>query len=145
MVLERIEEAGVTLNKDKVKLLGHILNSEGVRVDPDKELVIRDMPAPTDRKSLRRFVAMVNYLIRFSPALVEVQLPPRELDMDRVIWLWKEYHQASYEKVREVISSAPVLALFDIRKWRRLTAKASRHTIDAVLLQEQGHEWQPVA
>ena len=91
-VLERIEEAGMTLNKKcefkvrEVKLLGHVLNSEGVKVDPDKELAIRDMPAPTDRKGLRQFLAMVNYLSRFSPDLAEVQLPLRELDNDRASW-----------------------------------------------------------
>ena len=110
--------------------------TEGVRVDPNKELAIRDMPALTDKKSLRRFLAMVNYLIRFSPTLAKVQLPLRELDKDRVNWLWTEYHQASYERVKEVISSAPVLVLFDIRKWHRVTADASRHSLGAALLQE---------
>ena len=58
-VLERMEEAGMTLNKEKcefkvreVKFLGHVLNNEEVRVNPDKELVIRDMPPLTDRKGL---------------------------------------------------------------------------------------------
>ena len=147
-VLERIEEAGMTLNKEKcefkvreVKFLGHVMNNEGVKVDLDKELAIRNMPAPTDRKGLRRFIAMVNYLSRFSPDLAEVQLPLRELDKDRTSWSWTEYHQASYEKVKDVSSSAPVLALFDIRKQYRVTADAGRHTLDAPLLQEQGAEW----
>ena len=86
---------------------------------------------------------MVNYLSHFSPVLVEVQL--RELDKDRVSWSWTEYHQAGYEKEKEVISSAPVLTLFDIGKRHRVTTDASRNTLGATLLQEQGAEWQPVA
>ena len=60
-------------------------------------------------------------------------------------WSWMEYHQASCENVKDVISSALVLALFDIRKRHRVTADASRPTLGAALLQEQGAEWQPVA
>lgn len=152
-VLESLEEAGLTLNKEKcefgvseVRFLGHILNREGIRVDPDKERAIREMEAPTDRRSLRRFLAMVGYLSRFSPDLAEAQLPLQALDKNDAQWLWSPAQQASFERVKEIISSAPVLTLFDSNGRHRVTADASRHTLGAALLQRnESGEWQPVS
>ena len=83
-VLAKIERSGMTLNKDKcefavqeVKFLGHILNKHGIRVDPEKERAIKEMPAPTDISGLKRFLAMVNNLSRFSPMLSEIEVQHR--------------------------------------------------------------------
>ena len=52
-VLSKVEAAGMTLNKDKcafgvteVKFLGHVLSKKGIKVDPEKEKAIREMPPP---------------------------------------------------------------------------------------------------
>jgi transposase InsO family protein len=126
--------------------LGHLINSEGIKVDPSKEKAIREMPAPIDRKSLRRFLAMVNYLSRFSPLISEAEIPLRELDKGDVEFVWTRNHQRSFQKIKQLISSSPVLALFDLQRRHRVTADASSHTVGAALLQynEKG-EWQPVA
>lgn len=151
--LGRIEKAGMTLNRDKcvfgvqeVKFLGHVLSGEGIRVDPEKEKAIREMPAPTDRKGLQRFLAMVNYLSRYSALLSEAETPLRELDRKDSEWVWLEVHQRSFERVKGLITSSPVLALFDYSRRHRVTADASCHTLGASLLQEQGEGgWKPVA
>lgn len=151
-VLSKIEENGLTLNKDKcefgverVKFLGHIIDKEGIHVDPEKEKAIKGMKEPGNRKELRRFLAMVNYLSRFSPQLSEVQIPLRELDKNKVPWLWTSKQQESFEKVKEIVSSSPVLTLFDNNAKHRITADASKNTLGAALLQrnDQG-KWQPV-
>ena len=152
-VLLKIESAGMTLNKSKcefgvkeVKFLGHILSTKGISVDPEKERAIREMPPPTDRKSLQRFLAMVNYLSRYSPQLSEAEVALRELDRQKNEWIWLEAHQKSFELVKDLITSAPLLALFDYNKEHRVTADASCHTLGAALLQNQGNgEWRPVA
>lgn len=151
-VLSKLESSGLTLNKDKcefsvkeVKFLGHILNSEGIRVDPEKEKAIKEMPAPQDLKALKRFLAMVNYLGRFSPLLSELEVPLRELVRSKNDWCWTYRQQESFDRVREAIIKSPVLALFDYGKNHRVTADASSHSLGAALMQEnQFGEWQPV-
>ena len=78
-VLQRIEQAGVTLNSDKclfsrskVKFLGHIVDKEGVKADPCKTAAIVDMSPPTNITELRRFLGMVNQLAKFTPNLAEL-------------------------------------------------------------------------
>jgi len=72
-VLARIEEAGATLNPQKcefsrttLKFLGHIIDSEGIRADPEKTDAIMKMSPPTSVPELRRFMGMVNQLGKFS-------------------------------------------------------------------------------
>ena len=77
-VLQRLVEAGVTLNRDKcefnkesIKFLGHIINKEGIRADPDETSTILDMKAPQSVSDLCQFMELVNQLGKFSPALAE--------------------------------------------------------------------------
>lgn len=52
--LQRLEEAGITLNADKcefskpeVKFAGYIVNGNGIMSDPEKVKAIKEMPTPT--------------------------------------------------------------------------------------------------
>ena len=66
-VLERIKEAGVTLNAEKcqfsqtqITFLGHIINHHGILPDPRKTAAILAMTPPSSVTELRRFMGMVN-------------------------------------------------------------------------------------
>ena len=52
-VLQQIEKAGVTLNLQKckflqprIKFLGHVIDKEGIRADPEKTTAISNMKPP---------------------------------------------------------------------------------------------------
>ena len=85
-VLKRLEAAGVTLNsekcefrREKVKFLGHIIDSQGIRADPEKISAITKMKAPTNVTELRRFLGTANQLGKFTPSLSQLSQPLREL------------------------------------------------------------------
>ena len=84
-VLKRIQSAGVTLNPDKckfrqssVKFLGHLIDKNGIRADPDKTSAIVEMARPENISDLRRFMGMINQLGKFSSHLAELSQPLRE-------------------------------------------------------------------
>ena len=59
-VLDRIQKAGITLNKEKCEFnrailtfLGHRIDSQGVSCDPQKISAIREFARPTNRTELR--------------------------------------------------------------------------------------------
>ena len=63
-VLERLKQAGVTLNKDKcsfsvdrVTFLGHVIDKAGVHPDPKKVEAIQLMTSPRSPSDVRRFLA----------------------------------------------------------------------------------------
>ena len=85
-VLQRLEKLGMTLNTEKchftqtsVKFLGHVVDSTGIRPDPNKVSAILKVPAPGNVGDVRRFLGMVNQLSKFAPHLAEATQPMREL------------------------------------------------------------------
>ena len=88
---------------------------------------------------------MVNYLSRFSSQLAEAEIPLRQLDKNKVPWLWTNAQQESFNKVKNIVSPSPVLTLFDNKKQHRVTADVSKNTLGAALLQLiEDDKWQPV-
>ena len=93
-VMERIEKVGITLNSEKcefsrdhVKFLGHQIDAEGIRADPDKTSAIQQMEPPSNISELRRFMGMANQLGKFSPHLAELGQPLRELLSTKRAWV----------------------------------------------------------
>ncbi len=73
-VLQRLEKEGATLNRTKcefdkpsIKFIGHIVDKEGIRADPDKTSTISKMATPQSVSDVRRFMGLVNQLGKFSP------------------------------------------------------------------------------
>ena len=92
-VLERLQSKKVTLNGDKcefsktqLKLLGHLVDQNGIQADPKKMAAIVKMKPPENVTELRRFMGMVNQLGKFSKNLAEISRPLRELLSKRNAW-----------------------------------------------------------
>ena len=80
-VLNKLQQAGVTLNKEKckfstscVQFLGQQIDSQGIRPDPEKVTAIQQMAQPTNVKELQRFLGMTNHLSKFTPNLARVSV-----------------------------------------------------------------------
>ena len=151
-VLERLIEAGITLNEDKceffkqkITFLGHVIDHQGVQADPDKISAIQDFPTPKDTKELKRFFGMVNYLGKFQPKLAEDTAFLRQLLQKDVDWLWDAQLEGDYAKVKEKLSSAPVLSHFSLNAETWLSTDASSYGLGAALLQMTEDGLKPVA
>ena len=151
-VMERLEENQVTLNSEKcelgkrsVKFLGHIVDQEGIRPDPQKTAAILEMETPCNITELRRFMGMANQLGKFSPNLAELSQPLRELLSTKKAWLWGPSQEQAFQQVKEELSRPAVLALYDPAAKSKISADASSYGLGAVLLQQQGIQWRPVA
>ena len=114
-VLTRTEDAGVTLNpqkcefsKDRLKFLGHVIDPEGIRADPDKTDAIVKMRPSTSVSELRKFMEMANQLGKFTPNLTQ---PLRELLSKYRAWVWGPAHARAFEQVKQELSKPTTLAL----------------------------------
>ena len=85
LVLERLQEAGLTLNakceffKSSVRFLGHIILANGIHADPEKLKGIHEFPQPKNVTELQRLMGMLNQLDKFTPELTSITAPIRVL------------------------------------------------------------------
>ena len=152
-VLERLKTNGVTLNMEKCEFfkseltfLGHRIDTDGIKPDPDKTKAIVNMKAPTDVQELRRFLGMVNQLDKFSRKLAELSEPLRQLLRKNQTWQWTPLQDQSFNAIKKELSQSTSLALYNPLSPTKISADASSYGLGAVLLQKnEERQWKPVA
>ena len=111
--------------------MGHIFSKQGMSPDYDKIKAISEMPAPSDKKALQRFLGMINYLGSYIPNL---SLESESLRNDSA-WQWNSCHESVFNKLKDLVTQAPVLAHFEVNKPIVLSVDASMSAVGAVILQ----------
>ena len=152
-VLDRLVKCGLTLNVDKcafsqseLPYLGQIIDGDGIRIDPGKVKAIVDMAEPTDVSELRRFLGMLNQLMKFCSDLAEKTNALRELLRKQHAWIWGQPQKRAFNVLKDELSSNRVLALYDPKRETIVSADASSFGLGSVLLQRQlTGEMRPVA
>jgi hypothetical protein len=148
VVLERARKHDVRFNKDKlqhkvpqVKYVGHVVSGQGLSPDPEKVRAIVNMPTPTCAEDLSRFIGMGNWLSKFIPNFSAVTQPLRQLLQDDVTWAWSAVHDEAVCRIKELVSTAPVLRFFNPSLPAIIQTDASSTGLGSCLMQD-GH---PVA
>ena len=152
-LLNRMEEAGLTLNRGKcefswreVKFLGHILSQDGVHSDPDKVAAVVNMEEPMSVKELRCFLGMVNQLSKFMPHLAEMTKLLRDLLSNKNQLMWGQAQKLAFSSIKDALTKSPALALYDPEFETTVSADTSSYGLGTVLLQTQANgERRPVA
>ena len=90
-VLNKCHEIGLKLNLDKcifkstqVLFFGHLVTSDGLKLDPKKINAIINMPAPQNKAQLQSFVGLCNYLSCYVQHLTDVLSPLRALTIKSI-------------------------------------------------------------
>ena len=107
-VLRTLKEAGVTLNlekcefyKERVMFLGHLIDSEGIRLDPGKTKATCQMSQPKNISELKRFLGMANQLGKFSRNLAELTQSLCKLLSIKSVWQWTPAQENAFKAIKE--------------------------------------------
>ena len=60
---------------EKIKYLGHIIDKDGRRPDPERAAAIKDIPAPHNIASLESFMGLANYYQIFISNMHDLRVP----------------------------------------------------------------------
>ena len=131
----RLNREKAEIKKNEISFLGHLITSNGLKIDPEKLEAIKKMPKPEDVEGVRRFCGFVNYLAKFLPKLSDVLEPIRQLTRDDIQWMWTATHDQAFAKVQQLVTEAPVLTFYDPSKDLLIQCDASQSGLGAVLLQ----------
>jgi hypothetical protein len=142
-MLQRASEIGLTINPNKVKYqlkevhyCGHVISENGLKPSPDHIKPILGMPTPANKEEIRRFLALVGYLHKFLPNLADISKPLRQLLENKVAWSWEPHHEDAFQKLKHMVTTTPVLKLYDVNKNITLQVDSSREGLGAALLQD---------
>jgi hypothetical protein len=112
MVLQRLREHQLyaKLSKckfwiDEVLFLGHIINKEGLVVDPKKVTDILNWKAPTDARGIKSFIGMAGYYRRFIEGFSKIAKPMTALLGNKVEFKWTQKCQEAFEALKEKLTT----------------------------------------
>ena len=131
----RLSEKKLQFKSPSVTFMGHKLTDRGVEPDPAKVASITEMPAPTDKSGVQRFLGMCQYLSKFCHNLSETVLPLRDLTREDYAFLWSNKHESAFNSAKKLITSATALRYYDAALPVTLQVDASEDAIGGVLLQ----------
>jgi transposase InsO family protein len=140
-----VNPAKISLAVTQIKYLGHIITSQGIRIDPERAQVIDNFPVPKNLKSLKRFLGMCSFYARFIPCFSEISAPLNQLKKKNSPFVWGRAQQKSFEKLKSKIASPPVLRVPDFNKEFVVHTDASSNGVAGVLSQREGDSLVPVA
>ena len=118
-----------------------MVSDEGVAPHPKRFEAIAKFPDPKNVHELRSFLGLANQLGRFAPDLAQVTSELRSLLHKDTSWNWLPQHQEAFERAKAVLTSAPVVRIFDKALKTELLTDASRlHGMGFALIQRDAND-----
>ncbi|GJX56934.1 putative reverse transcriptase domain-containing protein [Tanacetum coccineum] len=121
----------------KVQFLGHVIDSEGIHVDPAKIESIKDWASPKTPIEIRQFLGLAGYYRRFIEGFSKIAKPMTKLTQKNVKFDWSEKAEAAFQLLKQKLCSAPILALPEGSENFVVYCDASRKGLGAVLMQRE--------
>ncbi|KAJ9544144.1 hypothetical protein OSB04_023851 [Centaurea solstitialis] len=119
----------------EVQFLGHLVNREGIKVDPAKIEAVMKWEVPKTPTEIRSFLGLAGYYRRFIQDFSKIAVPLTRLTRKNVKFVWGEEQQKAFELLRGKLCEAPVLTLPEGVDDMTVYCDASYHGLGCVLMQ----------
>lgn len=130
-----------SLFRSEVTYLGHVVSAQGISVDKDKIRRIVEWPVPQGAADLRAFMGLAGYYRRFVSNFAKIASPLHAIlpaitkgkhkPVDK--FSWNAEAQSAFDKLKQVLVQAPVLAYPDFKQPFVLEIDASLKGLGACL------------
>ncbi|GJU11722.1 putative reverse transcriptase domain-containing protein [Tanacetum coccineum] len=95
----------------KVQFLGHVIDSQGIHVDPAKIKSFKDWASPKTPMEIRQFLGLAGYYRRFIEGFSKISKSITKLTQKKVKFNWGDKQEAAFQLLKENLYNAPILAL----------------------------------
>ena len=134
-VLHRLREYGLyaklekgSFGQNQVELLGYVVSSNGIAMDPMKVQAILEWQTPLSMRDVECFLGFANFYRKFIKDYSKVVLPLTQ-------FIWSLDATEAFESLKQAFTTAPILAHVDPTKRFILEADASDFALGSVLSQ----------
>ncbi|GKB87840.1 putative reverse transcriptase domain-containing protein [Tanacetum coccineum] len=121
----------------KVQFLGHVIDSQGIHVDPAKIESIKDWASPKSPTEIRQFLGLAGYYRRFIKGFSKIAKPMTKLTQKKVNFEWGNKQETTFQLLKQKLCSAPIMALPKGSEDFIVYCDASIKGLGAVLMQRE--------
>lgn len=152
-VLKVAEEYGLNIKWKKCKLLerkidflGYEIENGKIRASTTKTACVKNYSQPKNQKELQRFLGLTGTFRKFISEYATIARPLTDLMKENTAFIFGLKQQITFERLKELISERPVLALFKYGLETEVHTDACKYGLAAMLLQRsnEDNEMHPV-
>ncbi|GJT31568.1 reverse transcriptase domain-containing protein [Tanacetum coccineum] len=120
-----------------VQFLGHLIDSQGLHVDPAKIEAVKNWTSPTTPTEIRQFLGLAGYYQRFIKDFSKIAKSLTELTQKNKKYIWGEDQESAFQLLKQKLCEAPILALPEGNDDFVVYCDASHQGLGAVLMQRE--------
>ncbi|XP_019107150.1 uncharacterized mitochondrial protein AtMg00860-like [Beta vulgaris subsp. vulgaris] len=95
----------------EVAFMGHVINKEGVKVDPPKIKVVVEWKSPKNLTKVQIFLGLAGYCRRFIQDFSKIAQPLTRLMCKDHKFVWSEDCEGAFQKLKKSLTCVLVLTL----------------------------------
>ncbi|KAD3337204.1 hypothetical protein E3N88_32724 [Mikania micrantha] len=119
----------------EVQFLGHVVNENGIQVDPSKTKALKQWETPRTPTEIRQFLGLAGYYRQFIKNFLKTALPLTTLTQKNQSFIWDSQQEEVFQLLKHKICNAPILALPEGTDNFTVYCDASCQGLGCVLLQ----------
>nr|GEZ91461.1 putative reverse transcriptase domain-containing protein [Tanacetum cinerariifolium] len=95
----------------EVHFLGHVVNSEGIHVDPSKIEAVKNWKSTKTPTEIHSFLGLAGYYRRFVVSFLKIVKPLTLLTQKNKKFEWGDEQENAFQTLKDMLCDAPILAL----------------------------------
>ena len=121
--------------QEETEFLGHTISKHGMSTSAGLVKAIREWPRPNSIKDIQQFLGLAQFYHIYIDKFADIALPLSQLLAGGMTFSWDNDREQAFVALKNAISSAPVLRIFDPDLNTTVETDASGFALGAVLFQ----------
>ncbi|GJV54184.1 putative reverse transcriptase domain-containing protein [Tanacetum coccineum] len=123
------------VHDDDISKTAHVINHDGIHVDPSKIEAVKSWKAPTTPSEVRSFLGFAGYYRHFIENFSKIAKPLTSLTQKNQKYKWGEKQEEAFQMLKDSLCNVPILSLPDRVEYFLVYYDASNQGLGCVLMQ----------